>query len=153
MTIKEVDSKKILRGTLSSDTTLPLTIQTFIDDKSWIVSAPLTVENKTFTTSFADISPAWSFRYGDQKAFSVNRASGTLISEAGITLVPETKIGFPLAVKILLNQKDIARVVYQANNLIFQQSSSRDLIQKNTLGLISTSLRLETAHSRDDALK
>lgn len=153
LTINQVDSKKSLSGTISTDTKLPLTIQSFIDGRPWTISSPLMVKDNAFTASFAGISPEWSIMYGDQKAFSVKRDSGTLVSEAGLTFVPEIKIGSPLAVKMLLNQKEIARVVYQTNNLLFQQSASRDTLQKNTLGLISTSLRLETALSRDTQLK
>jgi|GEM_PF-2738383 len=55
--------------------------------------------------------------------------------------------------QILLNQKEIARVTYQANNLIFQQIATRDLVQKNALNLISSQLRLEPASSSDTILK
>jgi hypothetical protein len=153
LTIKQVDSKKSLTGTISTDTTLPLTIQSFVDNKPWTVSAPLVVKDKAFTTSFSGISPEWSVMYGSQKAFSVKRDSGTLVTETGITLVPEIKVWSPLTVKVLLNQKELARVVYQMNNLLFQQVTSRDLLQNNTLGLISTSLRLEPALSGDTQLK
>jgi len=67
--------------------------------------------------------------------------------------VPDIKIGFPLAIKTLYNQKEIARVIYQAKSPIFQQVASATALQPNTFGIISSSLRLEPALSGDAALK
>jgi len=153
LAIEHLDNQKLLTGTISTDTTLPLTIQSFINGKSWTVSAPLNIKDKTFTTSFADISPEWSVSYENKKAFSLKRDMGALSSESGLTLVSDIRIWYPLALKTVLNQKEIARIVYQGNNLLFQQATSRDVFQKNTLWLISTSLRLEPALAWDTKLK
>lgn len=69
LTIQQVDSNKMLSGTISTDTTLPLTIQSFLDGKPWTVSSPLIIKDKNFTTSFDGISPEWSVVYGNQQAF------------------------------------------------------------------------------------
>ena len=138
-----VDEQKNLTGRISEETNLPLTIQSFIDSKTWTLSTPVAVQDKKFTTSFLGISPEWSVLYADQKAFSVQRDTGSLATESGVTLVPEIKNGYPIIIKTLLNQKPVSQIVYQAQNLLFQQTASSDTLQKNTLGLMSTSLRLE----------
>ncbi len=74
------------------NTTLPLTIQSFIDNKSWTLSSPLTIQDKNFTTSFSDVSPEWSVSYGNTKAFSLKRDLGVLRAEAGLSLVPDIKV-------------------------------------------------------------
>lgn len=52
----------------------------------------------------------------------------------------------------MYNQKEIARVLYQGSSLSFQQVASTTDITKNTLSLLSSSLRLETSSTGDTAL-
>ncbi len=133
LAIRNVDSDKMLTGTISQDTTLPITVQSYMNGKPWTISTPLVVKDSKFSTSFAGVSPEWSATYAHQKVFSVRRDTGTLTVEPGLTLVPEMKSGSPITIKTLLNQKEIARVVYQANNILFQQAPSRESLEKNTL--------------------
>lgn len=151
--IIHVDEQKTLTGSISAETKLPLTVQSFIDGKSWTLSTPVAVQDKKFTTSFLGISPEWSVLYADQKAFSIQRDTGSLATESGVTLVPEIKNWYPIVIKTLLNQKPVSQIVYQTQNLRFQQAASSDTLQKNTLGLMSTSLRLEPWSTRDEQLR
>jgi len=73
--------------------------------------------------------------------------------ESTITLVPEIKTGYPLALKTVYNQNEIARILYQGAALSFQQVATTTDITKNTLSLLSPSLRLETSSDGDAALK
>jgi len=86
--IRQVDAQKNLSGTISTHTTLPLTIQSFIDGKSWPISTPFIAKEQSFTTSFSGIVPEWSVSYSDQKVFSVKRETGVIVAESGITFVP-----------------------------------------------------------------
>ncbi len=153
LAIIQLDTQKTLTGSISVDTTLPITIQSFINNKSWTLTAPFVSKEKSFTTSFVAVSPELSASYDNAKIFSLKRNSGILTPESGITVVPDIKVGSPLAIKTILNQKDIARVVYQANNLLFQQLASSEVLQKNTLTLVSSTLRLEPAIAGDVKLK
>lgn len=153
LAIANVDTNLTVTGTVSQDTTLPLTIQSFINKKVWTLTSPISVKDKAFTTSLATISPEWSVSYANAPAFSLKRDTGILTSNAGITLSPDVKVGSPLALKTLLNQKEIAHVIYQADALVFQQVAPGDSQNKNTLGLTSSSLHLEPALATDTVLK
>lgn len=153
LAIQDVDDAKNLRGTLSASTTLPITIQSFLDGKSWTLSTPLVADNKQFKTSFSGITPEWAISYTDKKIFSVKRDTGVIVAEPGITFKPVIQTGSPLVVQALLNGTEVARMTYQAHDLLFQQIPTREAVQKNALNLISTSLRLEPAAPNDTLLK
>ncbi len=153
LSIQTVDNQKNITGTLSQDTLLPITLQSFIDGKTWNLSSPIVAKNKTFTTSLSSILPEWTVSYADKKILSIKRDTGVVIGEPGITFDPLLQVGLPLTVKTLLNGTEVARMTYQAHNLLFQQIPARDSVQKNTLNLISDTLRLEPASANDIALK
>jgi hypothetical protein len=145
MMISGINSDKILSGTISENTALPLVIQSYLDKKSWTISSGIVAQDKKFSTSFANSLPVWDISYGADKAFSLNRNRGVLSFDPTITVVSDVKVGYPLTLKTVYNQKDIARVLYQGNNLSFQQIATTTDIVKNTLSLLSSTLRLETS--------
>ena len=140
--ISGINTDKILSGTISEDTTLPLVIQSYLDKKSWTISSGILAKDNVFSTSFANLAPRWDVSYGTNKVFSIDRNAGSLNYDATITLVPDITAGSPLAFKTVYNQKEIARVLYQGSSLSFQQVASTTDIIKNTLSLVSSSLRL-----------
>jgi len=151
--ISDINTDKILSGTLSENTSLPLVIQSYLDKKSWTISSGITAQDKKFSTSLANSSPVWDVSYASNKVFSLSRNSGVLSFDNTLTLVPEIRVGYPLALKTMYNQKEIARIFYQGSNLSFQQVASTTDITKNTLSLLSSSsLRLETSSTGDAAL-
>ncbi len=151
--ISDIDNDKILTGTVSENTTLPLAIQSYLDKKSWTISSGISVADNAFSTSFANSLPKWDVSYGANKVFSLNRDTGVLNFDNTLTLVPDIKVGYPLAFKTVYNQKEIARIVYQGSALSFQQVAATADIVKNTLSLVSSSLHLETSSAGDTALK
>lgn len=92
LAIANVDSKKTLTGTISEDTILPVTIQSFINNTSWTLSPALPTKDKTFTTSFASVIPEWNISYTNTKAFAMKRDTGTIAPEAGIVFTPDIKV-------------------------------------------------------------
>ncbi|MEI6711917.1 MAG: hypothetical protein WCK88_07260 [bacterium] len=153
LAIANVDTNLNVTGTISQDTTLPLTIQSFINSKAWTLSSPISVKDGAFATSLANISPEWSVSYNNISAFSLKRDTGILNTSPGLTIIPDVKVGSPLTLKTLMNQKEIARIIYQADSLTFQQIASGDNQNKNTLGLTSSLLHLEPALDTDTMLK
>jgi len=91
LTIQQVDTQRSLVGSISSDTRLPITIQSFTDGKTWTLSTPLNAENRIFTTSFATVSPEWNVSYAGQNAFSVKRDSGFFTSQSGLVFEPDIR--------------------------------------------------------------
>jgi len=71
--IADVTSDKVLSGTLSENTSLPLVIQSFLDKKAWTISSGISVDGNAFSTTLANALPKWDVSYGTNKAFSVNR--------------------------------------------------------------------------------
>ena len=71
--ISDINTDKILSGTLSENTTLSLAIQSYLDKKSWTISSGILAKDTTFSTSFASSLPSWDVSYGTQKVFSLNR--------------------------------------------------------------------------------
>lgn len=153
LAIQQVDSKNNISGTLSESTTLPITIQSYIDGKPWTISTPITSAENKFTTSFLDITPEWSISYNNKKAFSMKRDRINIAPQEGIIFSPVITVGQPIQVIASLNQMQIANISYYTNDLFFQQISTKESLQKNTLSLISTQLRLEPSLDTDMSLK
>lgn len=89
--ISDMNSDKILSGTLSENTTLPLAIQSYLDKKAWTISSGIIAQDKKFSTSFASSIPAWDVSYGANKVFSLSRNTGVLTFDPTIILVPDIK--------------------------------------------------------------
>lgn len=92
LAIANIDSKKTITGTISQDTTLPVTIQSFINKKAWTLTSPIAVKDSAFTTSLATISPEFSISYTNLPAFSFKRETGILTANAGLIISPDVKV-------------------------------------------------------------